>query len=87
LIVRARLWRAPPARPPRPRSQGHRHADRERQAPPQGVRPGWQLRRACFGYAATVFGVVDVPRTLVVWEGWTGDYGGFPAGRRGPLAG
>lgn len=30
--------------------------------------------------------VVDVPRTLMVWEGWTGDYGGFPAGRRIALA-
>jgi hypothetical protein len=29
---------------------------------------------------------VDVPRTLIVWEGWNRDWGGFPAGRRIPLA-
>ena len=26
--------------------------------------------------------VVDVPRTLIVWDRWSGEYGGFPAGRR-----
>ncbi|MDZ4675195.1 MAG: type IIL restriction-modification enzyme MmeI, partial [Gemmatimonadota bacterium] len=30
--------------------------------------------------------VVDVPRTLIVWEGRNGDWGGFPAGRRIALA-
>ncbi len=30
--------------------------------------------------------VVDVPRTLIVWDRWSGQYGGFPAGRRIPLA-
>jgi hypothetical protein len=29
--------------------------------------------------------VVDVPRTLIVWDRWSGEYGGFPAGRRIPL--
>lgn len=54
------------------------------------------LRKA-FGqvrnYVAHVFGTpppflmtVDVPRTLIVWDGWTGGYGDFPAGRRIPLA-
>ena len=26
--------------------------------------------------------VVDVPRTLIVWDRWSGEYGGFPAGYR-----
>ncbi|MDZ4258156.1 MAG: type IIL restriction-modification enzyme MmeI [Gemmatimonadales bacterium] len=30
--------------------------------------------------------VVDVPRTLMIWDRWSGEYGGFPAGRRIPLA-
>ncbi len=50
------------------------------------------LRRA-FGqvrnYAAHVFGdsppflmVVDVPRTLIVWDRWSGSYGDYAAGKR-----
>ena len=30
--------------------------------------------------------VVDVPRTLIVWDRWSGEYGGFPAGHRINLA-
>ena len=30
--------------------------------------------------------VVDVPRTLIVWDRWSGSYGDFAAGRRLPLA-
>src|SRR5829696_2037016 len=30
--------------------------------------------------------VVDVPRTLIVWDRWSGSYGDFAAGRRIPLA-
>ena len=30
--------------------------------------------------------VVDVPRTLIVWDRWSGAYGDFAAGRRIPLA-
>lgn len=44
-------------------------------------------------YAAHVKGasppylmVVDVPRTLIVWDRWSGEYGGFPAGYRINLA-
>jgi hypothetical protein len=38
------------------------------------------------GTAPAFLMTVDVPRTLVVWEGWNRDWGGFPAGRRIPLA-
>jgi len=38
------------------------------------------------GTAPPYLMTVDVPRTLIVWDGWNGDYGGFPAGRRIPLA-
>lgn len=55
-------------------------------------KPERALRRA-FGqvrnYAAHVSGdsppflmVVDVPRTLIVWDRWSGSYGDFAAGRR-----
>jgi len=55
-------------------------------------KPERALRRA-FGqvrnYAAHVFGdnppflmVVDVPRTLIVWDRWSGSYGDFAAGKR-----
>ncbi len=38
------------------------------------------------GTAPAFLMTVDVPRTLIVWEGWNRDWGGFPAGRRIPLA-
>ncbi|HET7563992.1 MAG TPA: type IIL restriction-modification enzyme MmeI, partial [Gemmatimonadaceae bacterium] len=55
------------------------------------------LLRKAFGqvrnYVAHVSGtpppylmVVDVPRTLIVWDRWSGAYGDFAAGRRIPLA-
>ena len=61
-----------------------------------GEKPDLFLRRA-FGqvrnYVAHVSGtpppylvVVDVPRTLIVWDRWTGQYGDFGAGKRMALA-
>ncbi|MHB1329615.1 MAG: DNA methyltransferase, partial [Gemmatimonadales bacterium] len=38
------------------------------------------------GAAPPYLMVVDVPRTLIVWDRWSGEYGGFPAGRRINLA-
>lgn len=38
------------------------------------------------GVAPPFLMVVDVPRTLIVWDRWSGEYGGFPAGRRINLA-
>ncbi len=34
------------------------------------------------GAAPPFLMVVDVPRTLIVWDRWSGEYGGFPAGYR-----
>lgn len=38
------------------------------------------------GAAPPFLMVVDVPRTLIVWDRWSGEYGGFPAGYRINLA-
>jgi len=38
------------------------------------------------GAAPPFLMVVDVPRTLIIWDRWSGEYGGFPAGYRINLA-
>lgn len=56
-------------------------------------RPNDMLLRKAFGQLRSYLGhlpderppyllVIDVGRTLIVWDRWSGDYGGFSAGRR-----